>query len=164
MGDFFHGWRRKTGCITLGLACVFMWVWLRGYVVQDDINFGNGKDVEHYHSLILARNGFRWEYRESDDLLGYLRWWNCVRPSAEADDPLYGYVLPMVIDSKWQLCGFSFGKFHDPEGVEVRVNWWTIPYWSITIPSTLISFWLLLSMPRKSNQKKIAELTASDGT
>ena len=28
MGDFFHGWRRKIGCVTLVMACVFMSGWV----------------------------------------------------------------------------------------------------------------------------------------
>ena len=38
-----------------------------------------------------------------------------------------------------------------------------IPDWSITIPLTLISFWLLTTKPRKSNQKKITEPISVEG-
>ncbi len=29
MRDFFHGWRRKLGCVTLMMACISMsgWLW-----------------------------------------------------------------------------------------------------------------------------------------
>ena len=35
MGDFFHGWRRKTGCVTLVMACAICVVWLRGLTVHE---------------------------------------------------------------------------------------------------------------------------------
>ena len=31
MGDFFHGWRRKTGCVLLVIAWVLMGEWERSY-------------------------------------------------------------------------------------------------------------------------------------
>ena len=30
MGEFFHGWRRKTGCVTLLMALLAMGAWVRG--------------------------------------------------------------------------------------------------------------------------------------
>ena len=29
MSEVFRGWRRKTGCITLLMACIFMGQWIR---------------------------------------------------------------------------------------------------------------------------------------
>ncbi len=29
MGDFFHSWRRKMGCVTLMLALMWMALWMR---------------------------------------------------------------------------------------------------------------------------------------
>jgi hypothetical protein len=37
MSTSFHGWRRKAGCALLVMACAFMGMWLRSFVVQDDI-------------------------------------------------------------------------------------------------------------------------------
>jgi len=31
MGEFFKGWRRKTGVVTLVMACVFTGGWVRSY-------------------------------------------------------------------------------------------------------------------------------------
>ena len=39
-----------------------------------------------------------------------------------------------------------------------------IPHWSITIPLTLISLWLLLSKPRRSTPKKLVDRVLVDGT
>ena len=38
MGDFFRGWRRKIGLLSLVLALLFMGVWVRSLSVMDVIN------------------------------------------------------------------------------------------------------------------------------
>ena len=40
---------------------------------------------------------------------------------------------------------------------------WTPPYWSIVIPLTLISSWLLLSKRRQTTSKKFAEPIQGEG-
>ena len=41
MGNFFRGWRRKLGVVTLLLACVAMGGWVRSLVIKDRIDFCN---------------------------------------------------------------------------------------------------------------------------
>jgi len=57
---------------------------------------------------------------------------------------------------QWHVCGFHFG-------VGDRAACCCIPYWAITVPLTLISIWLILSMPHRSNQKKTPEPVPVDG-
>lgn len=38
MSEFFNGWRRKIGCVTLVMACAVAGVWYRSYVVADIIS------------------------------------------------------------------------------------------------------------------------------
>ena len=58
------------------------------------------------------------------------------------------------IDILWtfEWCGFGCGESHLN-----HLQIWTIPYWSITIPLTALSAFLLLSKPRQSTQKKTLE-------
>ena len=35
MRDFFKGWRRKAGCATLLMACVFVAIWMRSFTAID---------------------------------------------------------------------------------------------------------------------------------
>lgn len=37
MREFFHGWRRKVGVVTLVMALVMMALWIRSYVLFDQI-------------------------------------------------------------------------------------------------------------------------------
>lgn len=41
MGEFFKGWRRKTGVLTLVMACLFAAVWVRS-MYQRDYQFVSG--------------------------------------------------------------------------------------------------------------------------
>src|SRR4051794_19488286 len=42
MRDFFKGWRRKLGCVTLVMACVFMAGWVRSIGISDWITLNAG--------------------------------------------------------------------------------------------------------------------------
>lgn len=42
MGAFFHGWRRKTGCVTLAVAMLLMALWIRSDILFDQVAlYGN---------------------------------------------------------------------------------------------------------------------------
>src|SRR5665213_3931590 len=42
MGEFFIGWRRKTGCVTLVVALAITATWLRSHEYSDSYTFGYG--------------------------------------------------------------------------------------------------------------------------
>jgi hypothetical protein len=135
------------------LACVFTAGWVRGYCVADVVNFGNGESAT-LHSLRLCRNGILWEWSGSEDALGghivYIPWWSC-HPPANATDRLREWesIVQTVDDWRFQSSGFDIGEFHDRDDPKFRVKWRVIPYWSIVVPTTLLSVWLLLSKPKQ---------------
>ena len=161
MGDFFHGWRRKAGCVTLLMACVMMCGWVRSRTTCDFISFF-GSDRKALHDLSSTRMGLMY-MRTDQDFTGQTksitfatRTWN----PARVTDYLLGTEMNWRIDS----CGFRFGKsVHRGPYSIANLTAWIIPYWSIVIPLTAISACLLLTKPRKSSQKKIIEPTVSDG-
>jgi hypothetical protein len=78
MGDFFHGWRRKAGCVTLVAAMIFMSGWIRSLTRFDVINCPLGNNcaiaLASWNDALSIRIGwdnddpwaeFRWD--ESDD-------------------------------------------------------------------------------------------------
>ena len=83
---------------------------------------------------------------------------------------------------RWCFGEFDFGDCtQDPDESNMRfvgstpelrarsdprflMSYWTIPYWSIVIPLTLLAAFLLLSKPRKSTLKKTAEPIPAEGT
>jgi hypothetical protein len=65
--------------------------------------------------------------------------------------PLFGHTL---IEWTWTSLGFGVGRINDlPDGKKITL--WAIPYWSIVIPVTLLSAWLLLSKLKKVSASNI---------
>ena len=53
MGEFFRGWRRKFGLVTLALACLLMGGWIRTYFITDVVTAPFGK------TTLITVNSFR---------------------------------------------------------------------------------------------------------
>ena len=148
MGEYFRGWKRKIGVATLVMACVFAAGWVRSIFVHDVLLFVHDGDVL---GLWGSQSGsLRW----STDIVNAQVWtvpqwqnWIASEGVHPFDDP--------NIEWQWRCCGF---------GVADDATERVVPYWSITIPLTLISLVLLLSKPRKSTPKKITDPTTSEGT
>lgn len=155
MRDFFCGWRRKIGVVTLVLACVFMAEWVRSQTIEDEIIFGSGEG-KSFHSLTSSRYGIKWQKDASDGVRHWLTGWRCNSiESTGPHEPTRGYVDPQVIDWRWELYGIDLGRFHDQTHSTSRVSWWLVPYWSIVIPLTLLSASLLLSKPRPAKKSQL---------
>ena len=199
MGEFFKGWRRKVGVVTLMMACVLTGIWLRtmsfrteisvsrtdpnlktkyltGLNIQDQGWFARNVKTKVLHQLILSGT-VTWrkiEVRNPDSSIDYPIGWRRTDYDAFKSLNQHGW--------QWRFGDFDFGSCtKDPDESNVRfvgstpeqraksdphflLNYWTIPYWSLTAPLTLISLWLLLSKPSKSPLKKIAEPVSAEGT
>ena len=134
MREFFHGWRRKTGIVTLVLACVFMAGWVRSHFVCDHPHVFMGKIfIEavtiHDHVFLqqhsFGQGGFFFGWKTPHDF--------------ETLSEAYG----VAFEWAFILCGFGFSTADN--GREILL---LIPYWSIVILLTLLSAYLLLSKPR----------------
>lgn len=60
MSSFFHGWRRKAGCVTLVMALIVMTAWIRSLVVTDSVLIWTDTDTAYAvsttpHQLHLTR-------------------------------------------------------------------------------------------------------------
>jgi hypothetical protein len=65
---------------------------------------------------------------------------------------------------RWRFLGFEAGEFTTQmTGDSSHGSFCSIPYWSVTVPLTLVSLWLLLSKPRSLNRKNINEPDANEG-
>ncbi len=152
MVEFFSGWRRKAGVVTLLMACIFMAGWLRSNVLQDNFAFYSG--IHSDDALLSADNSLGWYRHSSPDsivspFMPYWRTW----PFTEIDNVFHDPAL----SRSWRFCGFASAEF-ERQGIKV----WIIPYWSIVIPLTLLAAYLLLSKPNKSTSKKITKPAATD--
>lgn len=112
MREFFKGWRRKLGCVTLVLVLPILALWIRSFTCFDQIAAGG--------NLVISNSGCMvWN------------WMGWGGPDATITDWYTGIASPFGED-------WYFGS----DGVR-------FPYWSIVIPLTLLSSWLLLSRPRQ---------------
>lgn len=167
MGDFFRGWRRKLGCLMLVLACVVMAWWVRGFSVEDIIQFGkpsNPGDRFVYspvqNIVFSSYEGISWVNDETtdDSNLGWIPGWGAspIKPHGA-----FGTLVKGEILWRWELCGFDF--CYASRSSHILRSRWTIPYWSLTLPLTLISFWLLLTKHRKPIPEKLSEPIPVEG-
>lgn len=62
MREFFKGWRRKLGVVTLGIACVLTCGWVRSFRVCDSYPLTTkhslGLRIEHNNGQIRCVQGF----------------------------------------------------------------------------------------------------------
>ena len=157
MREFFRGWRRKLGVVTLVVACVFAAGWVRSTIIADEFDYS----FNHTSSRIIAL------------LDGHIVWmiFDHVRPT---NVPAIGFYFNEPFQTfdkfyhdksktwKWRFCGIAVGRAENSGKSEITI--FVVSFWSIVIPLTLLSAFLLLSKPRQSNQKKITETGQVEGT
>ena len=133
MREFFKGWRRMAGCVALVMAILLGVSWIRSQSVADVVSTSIGPRGA---TLLVSLDGcigwsvyerrepqrLTWEIKPRSDLAGL------------ANEPLVGWY--------WQLLGFRIGR--SPILGTVA----TIPYWSLVVPLTMISAYLILWKPR----------------
>lgn len=168
MREFFKGWRRKLGVATLVMACVFAGAWVRSLYphwpsplpsqfVFDEQSWRFGYSftrVDHAVDRLSFKDSLViWEKIQADSpimvnhVIGV--WFN----ATDANFP------DLKIPSKaWasyrELCGFALGRYYLKEGrFDLRIVRLVLPFWSIVLPLTLLSGYLLLSKPRVAKQR-----------
>ena len=143
MGDFFKGWRRKVGCVTLVMACVMAAIWVRSFVIIDAVDLYPGSFTHHTWG---SRQGiFSWSGREHGRIIPRRNQWRFTwenRPILPDEDwevgrsPRSGWA--------WHVLGAYFRRQHDPEVIECEFR-----YGFVVAPLTLLSAYLILWKPRK---------------
>ena len=164
--DFFRGWRRRVEVVTLLLTCVLIAGWVWSYVISDFVN--------------INLQTSRYQLRSVFGTLQFSR----ITPSLNRKQSLIGwksYPTASVVALKIDAAGKRLPDWEDGCKVEwrrefhglaictatrenVRFETIRLPYWFIVTPLTFLPFWLLLSKPHKSNQKKNAEPISVGGT
>lgn len=130
MREFFHGWRRKVGCVTLLVACAWMGVWIRTYCVLEQMYFQFG-----------ARQQGLWTFD------GHIYWLGWKRPAGQSQVWSYDAEYQPVVtldDVESNLRSLGNGSTF-PEFV-----FWTFYPSMFVIPLILLSAYLLLWKPRKN--------------
>ena len=150
MSDFFRGWRRKFGVVTLVLAMVLIFWWVRSLFITDVLCLREkNRFLEAYlFDIITVYSSDHVNVFASDgSSLIWLR-----RKDRNPNDPSYS-----TYEASGDVLEHMIPQMNVSNPVVVYV-----PYPAIVIPLVLISLWLLLSKPHKSNQKKLAEPIEND--
>ena len=121
---FVHGWRRKSGALTLMIACFLMVMWIRSRLVIDCVEFST-PHRQHAIASFWGRIALK-----SADLSG---------PNRSGWFSIDLRQLPSTLEKLLDLSDLS-GR---------NPIQWVVPYWSVTIPLTTLSAYLLVSAPRK---------------
>ena len=143
MPTYFKPLRRKIGVVTLVMACVLMAGWVRSLSRCDTLflNFG-----------INSRDGINRADLHAESTDGYIFW-------AKSDDG--NFAKPVNVfewdvrnrDSLKGICSLcpikSYLIWLTALNRDGTVRFRILPYWSLVIPLTLLSAWLLLSKPRQ---------------
>ena len=159
MREFFHGWRRKAGCVALVMACLLMVVWVRSLFVLDKFLFSQKQSV---HAISSMDGNCSWlSVTPFSDVIpsGWSlqpRW----VPSPLTENSRRNHNCfdwnGIDIHWRWHWDGFNFGAISSetfgtpPNDTYIsRHEIWQIPYWFIILPLTLLSAYLILWKPRK---------------
>ena len=151
MWDFFRGWKRKVGVVTLFLACSLSAAWVRSSFLQESLNLPIGeRSSVQIVSQCQSLNLFAIRAHLADPQLHIIDY---------SGEKLYDTV-PHV-----QLGGMRFsgpkGYFHLQFQMDAQtwsVMLITLPYWMLVLPLTLLSAYLLL---KKSRTRESGELPQS---
>lgn len=160
MREFFLGWRRKVGVVTLVMALVVCGAWMRSRIVMDRfahytktnwrmlVSYDSILWFEHRHAVDGPAN--HWpgvSFRSAIGLYGVTAW----SPYGDGASPTFKE-FPSL--HRRQFAGFDFGEYQVsipnlvPPATTYRCQVWGIPYWSVVVPLTLLSSYLLLWKPR----------------
>ena len=152
MKEFFRGWRRKVGVVTLIMALVLMVGWVRSFHLWDSVSVPT-KYNGNIHTFTSREGNLSWG--RSFDTNGADA---CRNASFRFNStPAQSLKLVSVAHlDEWRFAcgGFDFFKRDFPNQTLIC---WRFPYWSFVLPLTALSAYLLLTKPRQSNQKKIDE-------
>ena len=164
MREFFIGWKRKVGVLTLVMACVLAMAWLTCFTNPNLINnqfdrmipfnsggvtlFTDGNTISLVKGELVTTTMDVTQATDNSSQPPTLPESN--QDASQDDDQSTGGVSLVTVPV--QLCHVNLTSIVD------------IPFWPIVAPLTLISAFLLLTKPRKSNEKKIPEPNPQDGT
>ncbi len=142
MDEFFKGWRRKAGLVTLAMALLLMAGWMRSAILMDVIIIACGKET-HIAQSLEGELSWRWLVNIAPQQSSAE--WHTLK-----DAPLYlrfSTATSLTTERQLKWCGFDFGTTAENDG-----SWGIVPYWSLVLPLTLLSAWLILVKAR--NEKR----------
>jgi hypothetical protein len=149
MRDFFHGWRRKAGIVSLLPALLLMGGWIRSDYIADFIIWAAFKN--RTETLFSAENKLTWQtHHHSSEITDYPRWTTSVLDqsiASDGEDPDNQYTT-----WRFRFLGFEAGELDFPIAPGEKFSFCSIPYWFMVIPLTLLSASLVLWTPQERHR------------
>ena len=159
MGDFFHGWRRKTGCATLLMALAFMAGWVRSFTVGDDFKFTSGF---HHYFLLTSYSGeiqlLGWEDPYPQPNFVFYRSWRPSEVHWSQPEPL----KDLAIFNLSRAIRFTRFTLMIAPGTTTPLKGFVCPYWIFVIPLTFLSGSLLLTKTRILRPNAVGKTSSSN--
>lgn len=158
MREFFKGWRRKVGCAALVMSLLLTGGWIRSLGLCEEIYSSYG-----VRSLAFLASGDGYVacgHARANNADGFPQKsdWPTLSPEGLYNAlKAYRWTGPCV--------GFGLGTLEIDEHTAAELESSLIlaaPYWSIVVPLTLLSGYLLLSSPR--SQKSVASTQTAEPT
>lgn len=149
MREFFRGWRRKAGVVLLVMACASLTVWLRSQIATDEVRIERRGTRDVFHSFDGRIYWCRVTLRPGTvppNVFPPLVAWKTYDLSHSPNSRLVGPFDERPNTYNWGWCGFYFGSEYYVNGKDAI---WAVPYWSLLVPLTLLSAYLVLWKPRK---------------
>ena len=134
---YFKSLRRKIGALTLVVACLCMAGWMRSFVTFDALYAPIGQ-------LISANGGIYGELCVEMPLDFTFFSYGSQGPHVKGRADYYNDSNMVRRFWHWRFFGFAYGFF--PADRQKAILF-IVPYWSIVMPLTLLSAYLLFSNP-----------------
>ena len=157
MREFFKGWRRTTGLVTLVLSCGVLAIWLRSRDTED--YFAINTDGITITFVGSSAEGVFWESCRFLDLdepekRPFLESIHFFSSRYNPKDRTDFVALASTILTKRTWGGFMFGRTRhtSPSDPQAESVFLAAPHLAIVLPLILLSGWLLFSKPRSSNR------------
>jgi hypothetical protein len=151
MSPYFKPWRRKIGVVTLLMACMFAAGWIRSRSRGDLLQFERGKAI---YRIASSSRGMSWETISFNHLGAVKTPTGYFSLDGNGFDP---FVDIPEIELDLSRFGFHIVESKLDPHAGFRSRLFAVPYWSVVIPLTLLSAWLLLSKPRRPKVESAGE-------
>ena len=152
MGEYFKPLRRRIGVVTLVMACVFAGGWVRSLTMLDLFTVATSNNLWRF-TIEDGIVEFSFYQRVSGDpQLSQNSGWKSdsnVTPNGGKIRSGPTTANLAMSDTKLEFYSFAYAaKYWVSPTFAMDMYFFVFPYWSIVIPLTLLSAWLLLSKPR----------------
>lgn len=163
MRGLFRGWKRKVGVVTLLMAVLLIVGWIRSYLVCDTVNIQTGPFTVQFISSVDALLMWMGIDGRKSWVVPKVHFWETT-DSYDLDQNGLNHESRRLDWHNSAVYNFSEQWYTGAEEppIEVEMAFWIFPYWSIVLPLTLLSAYLLLGKPRRATAMKTSEPASAE--